>query len=153
MRILPPIAARKKREGNDLKVVIDTNVVFAGLVNSKCAAFKIFQRFFNRQFDWITSQEILDEYRGVLLLSQKILPTSVYILLHLLRKRSIFVKITGNIQVCRDFDDDKFLETAIIGCADFLVTKNLKHFPRKSYQDVRIVNVATFLKEIEKVYP
>jgi predicted nucleic acid-binding protein len=63
------------------------------------------------------------------------------------------IQITDTLHVCKDPDDDKFLETAIAGGADFLVTKNLKHFPRKSYQGVRIVNVATFLKELEKVFP
>lgn len=134
-------------------MVIDTNVVFAGLANLKGAPFKIFQRFFRGQFDWINSQQILDEYQGVLSLSQKMSPTSVHIFLHLLRKRSILVQITGDLQVCRDPDDDKFLETAIVGGADFLVTKNLRHFPRKSYQGVRIVNVTTLLKELEKLYP
>jgi hypothetical protein len=42
---------------------------------------------------------------------------------------------------------------ALAGGADFLVTKNLKHFLRKSYQGTRIVNVATFLKELEKLFP
>lgn len=46
-----------------------------------------------------------------------------------------------------------FLETAVAAGADFLVTKNLKHFPRKSYDGVRIVNVATFLNELEKIFP
>lgn len=136
-----------------MKVVIDTNVVFAGLANRKGAAFKIFKRFFRGQFDWITSEQIIDEYQGVLSLSQKISSISVHILLYLVRKQSVLVEITGGLQVCRDPDDDIFLETAITGGADFLITKNLKHFPRKSYKRVRIVNVATFLNEIEKYYP
>lgn len=49
--------------------------------------------------------------------------------------------------------DDKFLETAVAGGADFLITKNFKHFPLKSYEGVRFVNVATFLKELEKIFP
>ena len=136
-----------------MKVVIDTNVVFAGLANRKGVAFKIFKRFFRGQFDWITSEQIIDEYQGVLSLSQKISSISVHILLYLVRKQSVLVEITGGLQVCRDPDDDIFLETAITGGADFLITKNLKHFPRKSYKRVRIVNVATFLNEIEKYYP
>jgi len=35
------------------------------------------------------------------------------------------------------------------GQADFLVTKNTKHFPRKSYQNIRIVKVSQFLEELE----
>ncbi|MFQ6094136.1 MAG: putative toxin-antitoxin system toxin component, PIN family [bacterium] len=80
-----------------MRVVIDTNIVFAGLANRKGAAFKIYQRFFRGQFDWSISQQILDEYHGVLSLSQKITPTSVHIFLHLLRKRSVIVQIAGNL--------------------------------------------------------
>jgi len=152
-RSLLPIVLKNGHWGNDLKAVIDTNVVFAGLANRKGAAFKIFQRFFRGQFYWINSEETMEEYEGVLSLSQKISSVSLYIFLHLLRSRSVLVKIKGNLQVCKDADDDKFLETAIVGGADFLVTKNLKHFPQKFYENVRIVNVATFLKELEKFYP
>ncbi len=138
--------------GKNLKAVIDTNIVFAALANRKGAAFKILQRFFQKQFDWVNSSQTLDEYQGVLSVSQKISPTSLQIFLYLLQKRSILIQITDTLHICKDPDDDKFLETAIVGEADFLVTKNLKHFPRKSYQGVRIVNVAAFLKELEKVF-
>ena len=136
-----------------MKAVVDTNIVFAALANPKGAAFKILQRFFQKQFDWVNSPQTLDEYQGVLSVSQKISPASLQIFLHLLQKRSILIQIADALHVCKDPDDDKFLETAIAGGADFLVTKNLKHFPHKSYQGVRLVNVATFLKELEKVFP
>lgn len=139
--------------GQNLKAVIDTNVVFAALANRKGAAFKILQRFFQRQFDWVNSPQTFDEYQGVLSVSQKISPASLQIFLHLLQKRSIRIQIANTLHVCKDPDDDKFLETALAGGADFLVTKNLKHFPRKSYQGIRLVNVATFLKELEKIFP
>jgi predicted nucleic acid-binding protein len=45
------------------------------------------------------------------------------------------------------------LETAIVGKADYLVTKNTKHFPQKSYQRIRIVKISAFLKELEKHFP
>ncbi len=135
-----------------MKAVVDTNIVFAALANPKGAAFKILQRFFQKQFDWVSSPQTLDEYQGVLSVSQKISPASLQIFLHLLQKRSILIQVVGTLHVCKDPDDDKFLETALAGGADFLVTKNLKHFPRKSYQGVRIINVAAFLKELEKSF-
>lgn len=136
-----------------MKAVIDTNVVLAGLANPHGAAFKILRRFLQQQFEWINSAPIFDEYRNVLLVSQKIHPARLQIFLYLLQKTSTFVRIPGVLQLCKDTDDDKFLETAITGHADFLVTKNLKHFPHPSYQNVRIVNVAAFLKEVEKLFP
>jgi predicted nucleic acid-binding protein len=58
--------------------------------------------------------------------------------------------INRMLQVCKDPDDDIFLETAMTGKADFLVTKNLKHFPKKSYQGIKIVKVSAFLRELER---
>jgi putative PIN family toxin of toxin-antitoxin system len=136
-----------------LKAVIDTNVVLAGLANRKGAALKILRRFFQRQYEWVNSQSTFDEYRRVLPRSQKVSPRRVRAFISLINKRSLFVPIAGTLQICKDSDDDKFLETALVGGADFLVTKNLKHFPHKSYQGVRIVKVAKFLKELEKLFP
>jgi putative PIN family toxin of toxin-antitoxin system len=136
-----------------LKAVIDTNVVLAGLANRKGAAFKILIRYVMQQFEWINSQPTLNEYQSVLSLSQKVPAARQQAFLRLIKKHSMLVQITGGLQVCKDPDDDKFLETAVTGGVDFLVTKNLNHFPRKSYQGVRIVKVAEFLTELEKVFP
>ncbi len=135
-----------------MRAVIDTNVVFAGLANREGAPAKIFRRFFKGQFVWINSLPVLEEYEGVLSQSEKISSARLLIFLHLLRKRSTVVEIPNQLHACKDPDDDKFLETAVLGKADFLVTKNLKHFPHKKFEHVRIVNVAKFLKELEKLF-
>lgn len=53
-------------------------------------------------------------------------------------------------KICKDPDDDKFLETAVVGNGNYLVTKNIKHFPIKSYENIQIVGVSKFLSHIEK---
>lgn len=127
--------------------------MLAGLANRRGAAFKILKRFLRRQFEWINSPPTFDEYRRVLSISQKVPPLRLRVFLNLMRKRSMFIQITGTLKICKDSDDDKFLETALVGGSDFLVTKNLNHFPHKSYQGVRIVKVAKFLKALEKLFP
>ncbi len=136
-----------------MRAVIDTNVVFAGLANREGAPAKIFRRFFKGQFDWVNSLSVLGEYEGVLAQSEKITSARLLIFLYLLRKRSLLVDIASTLHVCKDPDDDKFLETALVGKADFLVTKNLKHYPHKKFESVRIVTVAKFLNELEKLFP
>lgn len=49
---------------------------------------------------------------------------------------------------CSDADDEKFFSAALAGRADFLVTKNKKHFPRDTLSP-RILNVREFLRAIE----
>jgi len=62
------------------------------------------------------------------------------------------VRILETLNVCKDPSDNVFLETAIDGEAEYLVTKNIKHFPFKRYQKVEIVRVAKFLSRLEKEF-
>jgi uncharacterized protein len=133
--------------------VIDTNIFMAALLNPSGAPAKIRRRWRQRQFEVLISDAIWGEYSDVFSHSPIISEIDVQLLLAELKAFSRRVEIMGTLNVCKDPDDDKFLETAIEGNADFLVTKNLKHFPHKSYGAVRIVNVASFLKEIEKIFP
>lgn len=134
-----------------MKAVIDTNVFMAALINKSGAPAKIYHRWLNEQFDLVTSPAVEAEYKDVLMQSSQIPPSEVQELLQEVWGRSLQVPISGALHVCKDPDDDIFLETALIADADFLVTKNLKHFPKKSYQGIKIVKVSAFLRELEKV--
>jgi len=131
-------------------VVIDTNIFLAALLNSSGAPAKIRRRWQQRQFEILISDDILDEYSDVLSNAPNISSIEVMLLLAELTIFARRVEISRTLHVCIDPEDDKFLETAVVGKADVLVTKNLKHFPRKSYGDVRIVKVVKFLEELEK---
>lgn len=133
--------------------VLDTNILLAALLNPLGAPAKIRQRWRRQQFDLLISDATLEEYTDVLLHSPAISVSEVTELLNELKIFSQYIKINCTLHVCKDPDDDIFLETAVNGGADFLVTKNLKHFPHKSYSGVRIVKVSTFLKAIEKLFP
>lgn len=106
-----------------------------------------------RQFEILISEAVLEEYVDVFTHAPAIALIDAQFLIDEIEASSRRVGIKGTLQVCKDPDDDIFLETAVVGGADFLVTKNLKHFPRQSYEGVRIVNVATFLQELEKTFP
>lgn len=133
--------------------VLDTNILLAALLNPLGAPAKIRQRWRQQQFDLLISDATLEEYTDVLLHSPTISVGEVTELLTELKAFSQHIQINGTLQACKDSDDDIFLETAVVGGADFLVTKNLKHFPHKSYGGVRIVKVSTFLKVVEKTFP
>lgn len=134
-----------------MRAVIDTNVFLAALINRSGAPAKLRTRWLNGEFVLVTSQPVEFEYADVLLHSPMVQSEDVQILLEEVRDLSLLVPITGALQVCKDPDDNVFLETAIAGSADFLVTKNLKHFPKKTHEGVRIVKVSTFLRELEKL--
>jgi len=134
------------------RAVIDTNLLVSGLLNDSGAPAKLILRWLKGQFDTLISDETMNEYAYILHHLPEINQRKADDLLGELRISGIRVAILGTLQVCKDADDDKFLETAVNGEADYLVTKNTKHFPRKSYQNVRIVKVSKFLEELEKQF-
>ncbi len=136
-----------------MRAVVDTNVFVSGLLNGTGAPAKLILRWLKGQFDLVISEETLREYEYILMNLEIIDSDKASQLLAEVRASAAVVTIPGQLQACKDPDDDKFLETAVVGNADFLVTKNIKHFPFKSFQNVRIVKVSKFLTELEKQYP
>lgn len=134
------------------RAVIDTNLLVSGLLNESGAPAKLILRWLKGQFEILISEQIKEEYTYILHHLPEVDQQKADALLEELDISGIRVAILGTLQACKDLDDDKFLETAVAGQADYLVTKNTKHFPRKSYQDVRIVKVSKFLEQLEKQF-
>jgi putative PIN family toxin of toxin-antitoxin system len=134
-----------------VKCVIDTNILIAALLNRTGAPAKIMERFRNAEFELATSESIVREYREVILEFENDIPDDESIpLLELIEVRSAKYEVTVTLSVCRDTGDNKFLECAISSGADFLATKNLRHYPIKEYQGVKIVTVGQFLTVLEE---
>jgi len=49
-----------------------------------------------------------------------------------------------------DKDDLPFIEAALSGNADFIVTGNKKHFPKAQYKNVRVVSPSEFLEKYKR---
>ena len=65
-----------------------------------------------------------------------------------IRDKSQFIAITEKITACTDPDDDMFLEVAMNGQADYIITGNIKDFPPSPFRGLPILRPAEFL-EIE----
>ncbi len=135
-----------------IKAVLDTNVLVPGLGNPLGAPAKIVDRWLNGQFVLLISKPIYEEYSQILLKHPIVPRDKAESFLKGLADVAKIVPISEKLDVCKDPSDDIFLETAITGKANFLVTKNIKHFPFKRYEDVEIVRVSTFLSRLEKEY-
>lgn len=135
-----------------IRAVIDTNLFLSGLLNTAGAPAKLILRWLKGQFEILISEQTMEEYTYVLRHSPGVEQDKVTHLLNELASSGIRVIISGGLKACKDSDDDIFLETAVVGEANYLVTKNTKHFPYKRYHKVRIVKVSQFLKEVEKQF-
>ena len=49
--------------------------------------------------------------------------------------------------------DLPFIEAALSGAADFIVTGNKKHFPKPEYRKIRVVSPSEFLEEYKRTIP
>jgi predicted nucleic acid-binding protein len=91
-------------------------------------------------------QESIVEYEDVLLRAKFKLPhDKVSIVMDMIRSKCFKPLSLGKIVSLPDSDDEPFLEVAITGKVDFIVTGNKKHFPTKSCMGMKVVNPREFL--------
>lgn len=136
------------------RVVIDTNHIVSAILSARGASSKL--------IDWITrekdyfrlllSEPIWDEYNTV---ADWLIPDSKQIekkrIMKTLHAQSEWIIPNLQLEVCIDRSDNRFLECAVAGKADYLVTKNIRHFPQKQYRNVKIVRIKKFLDVLEKM--
>lgn len=132
-----------------IRTVIDTNVLIAGLINDTGAPAKIINYWEERAFDLLISESILTEYKNLLLTLNKVPTIKAREILQIIAQLAIKIDIRENYAVCKDVSDNKFMDCAVNGEADYLITKNLKHFP-KDFKGVKVITVGDFLDVIEK---
>lgn len=133
-----------------MRAVIDTNIFLAGLLNLEGGAAKIIDYFRNEAFELVITREVFDEYLQVIHQFDNAVPSAKSEeLLELIFEKAVKVKPADPKGLCKDPDDEKFLSAAVSGKAQYIVTKNKKHFPR-GLTSVNIVNVREFLNELER---
>jgi uncharacterized protein len=114
-----------------LRLVIDTNVVISAALKPEGLQRTTFILAITKPARLYVSQPILEEYADVLSRPElKIRKGLRRQFLQLIRNRSNLVVPSRRLEVSSDPDDNRFLECADAARADYLVTGNLRHFPR-----------------------
>ncbi|MHB8091818.1 MAG: putative toxin-antitoxin system toxin component, PIN family [Syntrophales bacterium] len=144
-----------------VRAVIDTNIWVSAILNPFGFPSKLRKSFTDGLFQPVISEQMFMELAEVLnrpRIKDKYGLTAADIeeLLILLEERSESVQISGDLQLCRDSNDDMVLETAIKGHVEYLVTRDddIKHDREVSsflkQYDVSILTVSKFLYILEK---
>ncbi len=113
--------------------VIDTNVWVSALLthNVNSPTERVFQLVFNGEITALFNEEILAEYEEVLTRKKFKFPKEdVLELLDYIKKKGIHVNRTPFNEAMPDEDDRVFLEISLSREDSFLVTGNLKHYPK-----------------------
>ena len=67
--------------------------------------------------------------------------------LALITKFAVHVSPTDTLSLCSDADDNRFVECAVTARAAYVVTGNIRHFP-KSYEAVAVVTPRALLRHL-----
>lgn len=136
-----------------MKIILDTNVLLVS-IGKKSQYRPIFDAFLRQEFVLVVSNDLLLEYAELITLKTNAVVADNIIEMLLaqpnVEKREIFFK-WGLLE--NDYDDNKFVDTAIVGNVDFIVT-NDKHFnPLKDidFPKVEIIDIDTFLEKIKNI--
>lgn len=135
-------------------IVIDTNSLIMA-ISSRSAYHKIWQAFIAGDFYLCISNEILEEYAEVIArnISLNVARYVVYTIMERKNVKQIIPFYRWNL-IEADPDDNKFVDCAIAANAKFIVTED-HHFDilkEIDFPSVDVVNIDTFLKEVEKKY-
>lgn len=134
-----------------MKVAIDTNVIVSGLISPFGSPGEIVRMAASGDLQFCYDARILSEYQNVLV--RKKFPFDQMRVGDLLEQiKTCGYVSTGNPLSKRlpDMNDEPFLEVALGGKAEYLVTGNLKHYPANKREGMLIVSPSEFIEIYRK---
>lgn len=130
-----------------MKIVLDTNVIVSGLLNPHGKPGIILQMVASRAVTICYDARIIDEYREVLPRPKfPISEAEVDAILEQIEAAGRLVATTPLPQNLPDPDDEPFLEIALGGGADCLVTGNVRHYPEDRRRGMKVVSPGEFVE-------
>jgi uncharacterized protein len=134
-----------------VKVVVDTNVLVAGLLSPFGPPGEIVRMIASGTLRLCFDARILTEY-GEVLARPKFQFSSELTQALLEQIKTEGLSVAGNPLPVRlpDPTDEPFLEAAIAGDADCLITGNIKHFPPTKRQGAVVLSPSEFLDYFRK---
>jgi len=135
------------------RAVLDTDVIVSGALVPEGHPGQILQAWRDGRFLLIISEDIIEEVKDVLNRPrirdkyQHLTQATIGRLINLLRRQSVLVPGKLDLAVVkRDPDDDKVIIAAVEGRAEYIVTGDIDLTDLQSYQDIKIVRPAEFIK-------
>jgi len=132
-----------------MMVVVDTNVLVAGLLSPFGPCAQIVRMVSSEDLLLCVDARILREYAEVLRRPRFGFDgAKVDTLLAHIRDTSLVVASRPLPSSLPDPDDDAFLEVAVAGRAAYLITGNARHFPTVQREGVVVLSPGAFLEEL-----
>ena len=114
-----------------LRLVLDTNILVSAAIKPEGLQRTVFLLALTKPARLYVTTPIVEEYRAVLSRPEFQIRKSLrQQLLQVIKNNAYFVSPSKSLDVTTDPDDNKFLECADAAKADYLITGNIRHFPR-----------------------
>ena len=139
-----------------MKVVLDANVYVSALINTQGNPKRIVERWEQNQFDVLASASIIDEVGRVLRYPRIVKrhrqdEASIQRFLELLSGQAVIVEPSMVLDVIKDdLSDNRYLECAIEGKAQYIISGDKHLLELGEYQGVIILPPAAFITLLEK---
>ncbi len=131
-------------------VVLDTNIVISALLKPTGAEANVFRLALHGTYLFYVSEEVLREYEDVARRPKfKRTQPTVTALLKSIRNSAEIVVPSRRLSISKDDSDNRFLEAAEAAQADYLVTGNKRHFPKR----LGVTRIVTARELIELTMP
>ena len=128
-----------------LRVVLDTNIIVSAALKPEGLQRAVLLLAIKRPTRLYVSAAILSEYRIVLARKEfNIRKGHRHQLLEWITDNSQMVSPSRKLRITSDPDDNIFLESADAARADYLVTGNIRHFP-KFWKQSKIISSREFI--------
>lgn len=133
-----------------IRAVVDTNVLIRALIKPQGTVGPIVGRLRAGDFVLVYSEPLLDELAAKLVLPRiktkyHLDDEAIQAFLALMALRGRQVMPSRNVRICRDPDDDKVIEAALAGDAEYVVTGDEDLLVVVRFERVRIVRPHEFL--------
>ena len=137
-----------------MKIVLDTNVLISAVIRPQGGAGVVLQRLRQRDFIALISRTTLSELAAVLhrprlRAKYHLTDRRIRAVLRVIVLRSELLHPQRKIRVCRDPKDDQFLEIALAGKADAIVSGDADLLSLHPFEGIPIIPPSLFLSWLE----
>ena len=130
-----------------MRVVLDTNVLISAIFWTGRPK-QLLNKVRRKECLFLTSQILLTELRAVLTREDKPFRLSTVeadTVIRAMQDLALIVQPQSHLSVCRDESDNRVLECAVDGQADYIVSGDIHLLELQTFQDVDILTVKDFL--------
>jgi putative PIN family toxin of toxin-antitoxin system len=137
-----------------MRAVVDTNILVRSIIKPQGSVGPVLQRLRRREYTLLLSRATLDElvdvlHRPRLRVKYGLTDSGLRAVIRLIVLRSELVRSNERAAVCRDPKDDMFLEVAVAGNADVIVSGDEDLLILDPYAGIPIVSPGRFLAMLD----